>query len=90
MFLPTSRYVNIPTVATETRDGRSVTALKLRPLPVTAGSPRAVKDNDQLDVIAHDAYGDGTKFWHVADANTELKANDLLAPVGRVIAVPEG
>ena len=90
MFLPTSRYANLATVEARTRDGRTVSALKLRLLPVTAGRPRALKDNDQLDVMAQTAYADGTRFWHIADANTELKANDLLLPVGRVILVPEG
>ena len=28
--------------------------------------------------MAHRKYKDGTKFWHVADANTELEANDLV------------
>jgi hypothetical protein len=88
MFLPSSRYANVPTVTTETRDGRQVTALKLRALPATTGRPVAVKDNDQLDVMSLGAYADGTKFWHIADANTELKANDLLAPVGRTISLP--
>jgi hypothetical protein len=31
-------------------------------------------------VIAQRKYSDGTKFWHVADANTELEANDLTKP----------
>jgi hypothetical protein len=29
-------------------------------------------------VIAQRKYGDPTKFWHVADANTELEANNLV------------
>jgi len=28
--------------------------------------------------MAHRKYKDGTTFWHVADANTDLEANDLV------------
>ena len=89
MFLPNSRYANVPTVTLKLRDGREVTALKLRSLPPTGGRPCKVSDNDRLDLMAQATYGEGTQFWHIADANTELRANDLLTPVGRVIGLPE-
>ena len=49
---------------------------------------------DRLDVMAQRKYSDGTKFWHIADANTELEANDLVKPrvndkETREINVPE-
>jgi len=88
MFLENSRYLNVPAVETKTADGRSVTVLKLRPLPATAGEPHAVKDNDQLDVSAHRITGDGTKFWRIADANTALDARTLTARTGAVIQMP--
>jgi hypothetical protein len=28
-------------------------------------------------------------FWHLADANTELEANELVKETGRIIKVPE-
>jgi hypothetical protein len=34
-------------------------------------------------------YGTATKYWHIADANTELEACHLVATAGRVIFVPE-
>jgi hypothetical protein len=88
MFLENSRYYKTPTVETTARDGRAVTALKLRPLPPRTGEAYAVKDNDQLDVLAHQQYSDGTKFWHIADANTELEAAKLIAEAGAVINKP--
>jgi hypothetical protein len=88
MFLENSRYLSIPTVETTARDGRAVTALKLRPLPATAGDPYLIKDNDQLDVLAHRVTGDGTKFWHIADANTALEANALTTEAGAIILLP--
>jgi hypothetical protein len=89
MFLPNSRYSKVPTVVTSTVDGREVTALKLRPLPSPVGERHSVKDNDQLDALAHEQYGDGTRFWHLADANTALQANDLVAHAGNVISKPK-
>ncbi len=88
MFLETSRYAKVDTVETTTRDGRSVTALKLRPLPATTGSAYTVLDNDRLDLLAHTYHSDATKFWHIADANTALQANDLTAKTGDSLSLP--
>lgn len=89
MFLENSRYFKQPTVETATADGRTVVALKLRSLPEQDGSPHTVEDHDRLDVLAQQQYGDGTKFWHIADANTELQANDLVAETGATLELPE-
>jgi hypothetical protein len=78
VFLQSSRYFNLKTVAVETEDGRTVAAVTLRRLPYVAGTPTVIKGNDRLDVIAQRKYSDATKFWHVADANTELDANNLV------------
>ena len=94
MFLDKSRYSAVKTVETEDRQGRKVTAIKLRRLPFVAGTPTVLKGTDRLDVIAQRKYSDGTKFWQIADANTELEANDLTKPrvndkETREISVPE-
>lgn len=90
MFLPNSRYADVP-VTTEGRtpDGRKVTALKLRRLPRVSGQPVIVRDNTQLDVLALEKYSDATKYWHVADANTELEAKHLLDEPGDTFLAPE-
>ena len=89
MFLENSRYFKVPTVETTAADGRPVTALKLRPLPSPPAVPHVVKDNDQLDVLAHQHYSDGTKFWHIADANTALPAGELVAETHATILRPK-
>lgn len=89
MFTRNSRYATTPTVTVKNAAGHEVTAVKLRALPDTQGQPLTVTGSDQLDVIAERCYGDGARFWHIADANTDLEALDLLVPVGRVINVPE-
>lgn len=78
MFEANSRYAQLPIVEVETAKGKKVNAVKLRRLPHVAGNLSEVKGTDRLDIMAHRKYKDGTKFWHVADANTELEANDLV------------
>jgi len=94
VFLDNSRYFGIKTVQAKTESGREVTAVALRRVPYAAGAPTVVKGNDRLDVMAQRLYSDGTKFWHIADANSELQANDLLRQrehdiEARIINVPE-
>lgn len=88
MFTDKSRYAKVATVETQTSSGHSVVALKLRRLPPTAGDPYSVKDNDRLDLLAQQHYGDGTRFWHIADANTALQADDLTAVSGETLNLP--
>jgi hypothetical protein len=89
MFLDNSRYSQQPTAEVTTRDGRTVLALKLRKLPAQAGQPHTVLEHDRVDILAQQNYDDGTKFWHIADANTELQANDLVAEPGATLKLPE-
>lgn len=93
MFLESSRYFNVKTVEAETESGRKVQAVMLRRLPYVAGAPAVVKGNDRLDVMAQRRYSDPARFWHIADANTELEANNLVKEraqekEARVIDVP--
>ena len=94
MFIDSSRYAGVKTVDVETESGRIVSAIKLRRLPYAAGAPTVIKGNDRLDVMAQRQYSGGTKFWHIADANTELEANELVTQRVqdkeiRIINVPE-
>jgi len=89
MFLDNSRYARLTPSNITTRAGREVTAIHLRRVPATSGAPHTVVGTDRLDIIAQRTYADPTRFWHIADANTELQANKLLQPVNRVIKVPE-
>ena len=99
MFEANSRYAKLPTAEVETAKGEKVIVVKPRRLPYAPGNLTEVKGTDRLDIMSHRKYKDGTKFWHVADANTELEARDLvknepsenpLATEGiRFILVPE-
>lgn len=89
MFRPNSRYAEVLTTEGTASGGRKVTALKLRRLPPTTGAPLMAHDNTQLDVLALDRYSDPTKYWHIADANTELEARHLVDETGEFLQVPE-
>jgi len=83
-FLKTSRYAGLATVQVPAANGRTVTAVVLRVLPATAGASYVVQENDRLDIIANRSYKDATRFWHIADANTELEARRLVQPGLRI------
>jgi len=87
MYLESSRYYRVKQTVTKCA-GRDVKVLTLRRLPPTTGKPIVIKENDRLDIMAERLNGDPTTFWHIADANSELYANDLIV-TNRVIAVPE-
>jgi hypothetical protein len=89
MFRDRSRYHGLPTETVPHPDGREVTVVKLRRLPPTTGKPYGVLEKDRLDLLARTALEDGTAFWRIADANTELQARRLEEPPGRVIDLPE-
>jgi len=88
MFLKTSRYSKTETLTTTDVKNRAVQAIKLRPLPAAGGEDEMIINGSQLDVMSKQSYQDGTKFWHIADANTELEANALVKTSGRIIKRP--
>lgn len=89
MFNKNSRYAGCKLVASTDSSERSVNAVKLRRLPRTTGNDTLVTDGAQLDVMCERNYRDATRYWHIADANSELEANALLSPKGRIIKVAE-
>lgn len=89
MFLKNSRYAGLPTVTATDRAGAEVAAVKLRRLPTTLGDLVSVRAHDQLDAMSEQRYADATRYWHIADANTELEAASLLHPTGRPITLPK-
>lgn len=89
MFIESSRYYGQKVITGITRDGRKVPAITLRKLPKTEGEQVMIKGNDRLDIIAGHKYNDGTCFWHIADANRELRATHLVSQPGRIIIIPE-
>lgn len=86
MFLETSRYYRVPQTDAPLA-GPTVRAVRLRRLPTVQGTPYTTQVQDRLDIIAQRQYGNSTQFWRIADANTELEANDLVEQPLRVIQI---
>jgi ribosomal 50S subunit-recycling heat shock protein len=89
MFLESSRYYKQRTVDTVVKGGRIVKVLTQRRLTAVNGKATVIKGNDRLDIISQRQYKNSAMFWHIADANTELEANNLVKKTGRTIIVPE-
>jgi len=88
MFLENSRYFNQPTMTVKLKDGRTVAMVQPRLLPSSAGIATSLQANDRLDLIALRQYQDGTKFWHIADANTLTEARLLTETAEASSATP--
>ena len=78
IFSENSRYYKQEKIIISERKGQNITALKLRILPDVKGNKIPVKITDRLDIIAQNQFNDSTKFWYIADANTELDAKNLI------------
>jgi hypothetical protein len=89
MFNKNSRYKDLPTVTVATDGGGTVAAVKLRLSGQPASKPAMITQGDQLDVISQRRFKDATRYWHIADANSELEANSLTREPGRMIQSPE-
>jgi hypothetical protein len=89
VFRASSRYYNQKIITVIDQKGREIPALSLRRIPSTKGKNMIVKAGDRLDILSQQLYNDPTKFWHIADANTELDSNKLTASAGQTIKVPE-
>lgn len=88
MFLKNSRYYSLPTHTT-CIDRRPVALLNWRRLPATPGEATLVRSHDQLDAMAEQRYADATRYWHIADANSALQANELTEVPGSEIQLPK-
>jgi hypothetical protein len=97
VFLDNSRYFNQPTMNVTLSDARTIAALQPRALPAPTGAATDLKRTDRLDIIALRQYQDGTRFWHIADANsltdsrqlTEPRGDDATTSLTPVITVPD-
>ena len=85
----TSRYAGLPDVRVVAPDGstRILGAPRVVPAPPLRGS-YTIRAGDRLDLLAHIAAGDSTRWWLLADANPFADATRLEQP-GRAIDLPD-
>jgi nucleoid-associated protein YgaU len=86
---PTSRYAGQPTITVAAADGsaRVLGAPRVVPAPPVRGI-YTVRAGDRLDLLAHIAAGDSTRWWLLADANPHRDATRLEQP-GQAIELPD-
>jgi hypothetical protein len=87
-FLPSSRYANVEQITIDAGEQGMVKAVKLRRLPSPPAAPYTVLEHDRVDIVTQRLYQDGTQFWHIGDANTDLEPDHLTDVPGRVIQTP--
>lgn len=86
---PTSRYAGRPPITVVAADGsaRVLGAPRVVPALPTRGVYTA-RAGDRLDLLAHIAAGDSTRWWLLADANPHRDATRLEQP-GQAIELPD-
>ncbi|WP_439578157.1 hypothetical protein [Elioraea sp.] len=89
MFFRGSRYEPVPTRVHVTADGRTIRHKGLRILPQPGGSLlHLARQDERLDRVAAEWFGNAELWWRIADANTALDPDELVAEPGRSITVP--
>jgi nucleoid-associated protein YgaU len=85
-----SRYQNTPVISVQTPAGKTVQALTARFVPKTpAGYLHSFSAFERLDLLAYRFYNNPEKFWLIADANTAMDPEDLLAPGAQLLIPPD-
>jgi hypothetical protein len=73
MFSKGSRYRNLAESSALTAEGERLRGKDLRLIPRRAGRfQHIVREGDRLDLLAFKYYGDPSKWWQIADANSEF------------------
>ena len=93
MFPENSRYHTTEIAKRRLPDGREVSYLRRRFLPLDPGALLAehiVKQNDRLDNITAHYLGDPKQFWRVCDVNTAMQPDALTAEdnIGHFLRIP--
>jgi hypothetical protein len=89
MFAKGSRYERVPQGVWHDAAGESHPFVLLRVIPRPAGfQTHRVADGDRLDLLANRYFGDPEQFWRICDGNAALWPDDLLAELGRTLAIP--
>jgi hypothetical protein len=83
------RYADQPALDVPQDDGttRRMSTPRIS-VPPTADVVYPVREGDRLDLLAHAALADSTRWWLIADANPAADALSLETP-GTMLAVPD-
>jgi hypothetical protein len=90
-FFKGSRYEKVGEVESTDSRGRTVRYKRTRFIAdPTVSGVHLVMEDERLDRLAFDAYGDVERWWLIADANLAIWPADVLADPGSVIDMPAG
>jgi nucleoid-associated protein YgaU len=90
MIFKDSRYTGVALYTVTDRQGRSHRALTIRVVPPTPAVFRhLVAEADRLDLLSFKYYSKADRFWRIADANNEMRPEDLLQPGRRILVPPD-
>lgn len=95
-FSPGSRYFGVETKSMDLKDFRKVSYVGRRfisqPEAFDLLQEHRIVQNDRMDNIAHQYYGDSEQFWRICDANAAMHPNELTQELGQYIKItmPEG
>lgn len=89
---PGSRYYGIGISEYKAPDGRSISYLRRRIIPLATPSDPSrehmVSEGERLDNIAAGHIGDPEKFWQIADYNNAIKPEEMTSEAGKKILLP--
>jgi hypothetical protein len=89
MFLKGSRYEKVGDAQYTDPKGRVLLYKRIRFIPdIHAIFNHLVKLGDRTDLLAYAYYRDPLKFWHIADANDVMQAEELTIEPGKRILIP--
>jgi hypothetical protein len=89
---PTSRYANSQMTTVVRADGKTVSCLALRMLPLPSAmlsvSTVTVPSGERLDATANRVFGDPLQYYRLCDANGAMNPFLLVDDMGPVLRVP--
>ncbi len=89
MFFKGSRYEKVGNAQFTDAQGNTFQYKKIRFIPDTpARFNHLVTQGERTDLLAFKYYRDPLKFWHIADANDVMIAEELTAQPGTRILIP--
>jgi len=87
-----SRYHGVAQRSRTLPDGTTETFLARRIIPSTARYSALDRhrtiDNERIDTVAAESFGDPELYWRVCDANGDAEPADTTKPAGRLLVIP--
>jgi hypothetical protein len=91
-FALNSRYRGVPLRTRTAADGTVEAYVGRRIVPAMERygvlGRRRLADDDRIDRIAADAFGDPEQYWKICDANGDPEPASAAGPAGRLLVIP--